>query len=470
MFGRLLPRHLEIIYEINRRFLRRASVLHIGDSDYLSEVSLIKEGKEKKVRMANLAIVGSHSVNGVSGMHTDLLKRRIFRLFEELYPDKIKNITNGITPRRWLLTCNPRLSELISENIGTGWIKDLEQLGQIRELADDRSFQEEFTGVKQKNKLDLVDLTEELTGYDINPESIFDVQVKRIHEYKRQLLNIIHIISMWIESKENGRGLFHPRTFLFAGKAAPNYDMAKLIIELICRASSIINSDPEGLIKVVFLPNYNVTLAERIIPAAEISEQISTAGYEASGTGNMKLALNGALTVGTLDGANIEIAENVGKENIFIFGSTSAEIEELASNYNPREYYLKNTLLKETIDLVAKDFFCKEDPGAFQPLVDDLLNVDRFKVLADFESYRECQRKVDKNYREKKSWARKAILNTAGMGALSSDNSIKGYNSKIWKATPLHITRPDPIESESGLPFEEKTIPDVPKTGKGNKD
>jgi starch phosphorylase len=449
MFGRLLPRHLEIIYEINRRFLNKACALHIGDDNYLADISLIKEGAEKKIRMANLAIVGSHSVNGVSRMHTELLKNRILSKFDEIYPGKIRNITNGITPRRWLLTCNPRLASLISGVIGDGWIKDLEQLSRVGNLADDSGFQDKFMKVKQENKNSLVDLTEELTGYDIDPESIFDVQVKRIHEYKRQLLNILHVISLWIESKE-GRGSFHPRTFLFAGKAAPSYRIAKLIIKLICRAGSIINSDPDGLIRVIFLPNYNVTLAESIIPAAEVSEQISTAGYEASGTGNMKLALNGALTVGTLDGANIEICENVGEENVFIFGMRSEEVEALAPSYDPRQYYRENPVLKETIDLIGRDFFCKEDPGAFKPLLDNLLNVDRFMVLADFEAYRQCQREVDRGYRDRKDWTRKAILNTAGMGSLSSDNSIKEYNSSIWKATPLEITRPDPLNSDSG--------------------
>jgi len=459
MFGRLLPRHLEIIYEINRRFLRRASVVHIGDNDFLSDISLIKEGREKKVRMANLSIVGSHSVNGVSGMHTQLLRDKIFSRFNELYPGKIKNITNGITPRRWLLTCNPGLSSLISEKIGTDWIKDLDQLGEIRKLAGDNSFRDEFSRVKQDNKKALADITEVLTGYDIEPDSIFDVQVKRIHEYKRQLLNIIHVISLWLESKENRNTDLYPRTFIFAGKSAPNYDMAKMIIKLICHVASIINTDPDKLIKVVFLPNYNVTLAEKIIPAADISEQISTAGYEASGTGNMKLALNGALTVGTMDGANIEIAENVGKDNIFIFGGSSEQVEEMAPDYNPREYYLKNPVLKQAIDLIAGNFFCKEDPGAFRPLVDDLLNVDRYMVLADFESYRQCQRKADKNYRDRKSWITKAILNTAGMGALSSDHSIKEYNSKIWKAEPLHITRPDPVEINDHTAGREKPAP-----------
>ena len=466
MFGRLLPRHLEIIYEINRRFLNRASILHIGDSEYLSDISLIREGKNRMIRMANLAIVGSHSVNGVSEMHTELLKNRIFSKFEEIYPGKIRNITNGITPRRWLLTCNPRLSGLISRKIGKGWIKDLEQLSEIRDLASDSTFQKEFMEVKQQNKRDLAELTRKLTGYQIDPDSIFDVQVKRIHEYKRQLLNILHVISLWLESKENGGSDLHPRTFLFSGKAAPNYFMAKMIIKLICHAASIINSDPDKLVRVVFLPNYNVTLAENIIPAAEVSEQISTAGYEASGTGNMKLALNGALTVGTLDGANIEISENVGKENIFIFGSSSEEIETMASDYNPREHYLKNPLLKKTIDLIDNNFFCKEDPGAFKPLVDDLLNRDRFMVLADFESYRQCHKKVDKNYRSRKSWIKKAILNVGGAGALSSDNSIKEYNRKIWKADPLHITRPDPLNGSGGLPDEELPVPELKNKGK----
>jgi starch phosphorylase len=457
MFGKLLPRHLQIIFEINRRFLRRASIKHIGDNDCLERVSIIKEGKDKKIRMSHLAIIGSHSVNGVAKLHTKLLKSTIFKDFDDFYPSRIINITNGITPRRWLLECNPNLADLVSSKIGKGWIKDLDQLKEIEKFSEDTEFHKQFNDIKKRNKTILTAITEELTGFVLNPDSIFDVQIKRIHEYKRQLLNILHVITLWLQTKDGEEKNIHPRTFIFAGKTAPNYYISKMIIKLICYAAEIINSDPAGLIKVVFLPNYNVTLAERIIPASDLSEQISTAGYEASGTGNMKLALNGALTIGTLDGANIEIKDRVGKENIFVFGLKTDEVEKLRHNYNPREYYLRTPLLKKTIDLIRDGFFSPESPDLFHALIDNLLNMDRFMVLADFDDYKRCQKEVDNSYKDRKSWTTKAILNVARMGFFSSDHTIKEYNRQIWGAKPLHITLPERKKANNSSPEEIKS-------------
>jgi len=439
IFGRLLPRHLQIIREIDHRFLKHASVIRIGDSDFLSRISIISKGETNKVRMAHLAIVGSHSVNGVSKLHTDLLKKSIFSDFNSLYSGRFKNITNGITPRRWLLTCNPGLASLITETIGPEWIKDLELVKGIEKYSGDPGFRERFDQVKIKNKESLAGLSEELTGYRVDPESIFDVQIKRIHEYKRQLLNILHIIALWLQTREDSSVKIHPRTFIFAGKTAPNYYMSKLVIKLICHAAEMINEDPDEFIKIVFLPNYNVTLAERIIPAAEVSEQISTAGFEASGTGNMKLALNGALTVGTMDGANIEIMEKVGRENMFIFGLNADEVKDLEGGYDPRKYYLSNPLLKKTLDLIENGFFSPQERELFRPLVEELIKNDRFMVLADFEDYRRCQSEVDSAYKDRETWTDRSILNVARMGPFSSDNSIKEYNRLVWKADPLHI-------------------------------
>jgi len=442
IFGRLLPRHLELIYEINRRFLKDVSLLYPGDAARLERVSIIREKPDRRVRMANLAIVGSHSVNGVAELHTKLLREKVFRDFDEIFPGKINNKTNGITPRRWLLASNPELASLITERIGKGWIKDLSQLKQLEPLAEDRDFQTRFFEIKHRNKERLALVTRALTGTIVDPSSIFDVQVKRIHEYKRQLLNILHIVYCWLRIKETGYDM-HPRTFIFAGKAAPGYFTAKLIIKLICHVADAINEDPttKGTIKVVFLPNYRVTLAEQIIPAADLSEQISTAGYEASGTGNMKLALNGALTIGTLDGANIEIMEEVGDDNIFIFGLKADEVPSLRTNYNPREYYEADPVLKKAIDLIASGFFSPADPGLFQPIVDNLLGSDNYLVLADFDSYRQTQEMVNETYLDRGLWTKRAILNVARMGKFSSDRTILEYNRDIWHAEPVPISK-----------------------------
>ena len=443
MFGHLLPRHLQIIYEINHVFLRDVSIQYLDDDDRVRRMSLIEEGGGKRIRMANLAMVGSHSVNGVAELHTRLLQEKAFKDFYEMFPERFNNKTNGITPRRWLLASNPELSGLITRHIGNQWIKDLDQLRALEPLAEDQEFQRSWQAAKLKNKEQLADIIHELTEMFIEPESIFDIQVKRIHEYKRQLLNLLHIIYCWIKIKSVPDFDMYPRTFIFGGKAAPGYHTAKQIIQLICHVAEMLNRDKRTnhIIKVVFIPNYRVSLAERIFPAADVSEQISTAGFEASGTSNMKFALNGALTIGTLDGANIEIREEVGDENIFIFGLTAEEVEGMKGSYSPQAYYQKDAVLKQAIDLIQHDFFNHEQPGLFQPLVNMLLTEDKYRILADFESYHQAHMQVDRLYRDQREWTRKAILNVARTGKFSSDRAIMEYNRDIWHADPLTITQ-----------------------------
>jgi starch phosphorylase len=456
MFGNLLPRHLQIVYEINRRFMREVAVRYVGDNDRLQRMSIIEEGPVKKVRMAHLAIVGSHSVNGVAALHTRLLKERELREFHEFFPGRFNNKTNGVTQRRWLLSANPGLSNLITSRIGKEWVKDLYQLKKLEPLAQDHAFRAEFQEVKRANKARLARVARDLTGYELDPSSIFDVQVKRIHEYKRQLLNLFHIVSLWLRLKQEPGFNIQPRSFIFGGKAAPSYYLAKMIIKLICHVAEMINKDPEtnDRIKIVFLPNYRVSLAEKIFPASDLSEQISTAGYEASGTGNMKFALNGALTIGTLDGANIEIMEEVGAENLFIFGLTADEVAVLRPNYRPHDFYEKDPHLKAVIDLIRGGFFNPEDPGLFHPLMDNVLHQDPYLVFADFDAYRRCQEQVDHAYGDRDLWIEKAILNVARIGKFSSDRTILEYNNEIWKAQPLTITR----EAQTGA--EAKVTPD----------
>lgn len=443
MFGNLLPRHLSIIFEINRRFLREVAACCIGDENRLQRMSIIEEGGEKTIRMAHLAIVGSHSVNGVAELHSRLLREQEFKDFDDIYPGRFNNKTNGITPRRWLLASNFRLSDLITKHIGNQWPKDLERLKKLAPLAAKKDFQKAFGDVKRKNKELLAKVVLDLTDTVIDPGSIFDVQVKRIHEYKRQLLNILHVVYCWLKLKDSSYPDFHPRTFIFGGKAAPSYQKAKMIIRLICHVAEMINHDrtTNDLLKVVFLPNYRVSLAEKIFPAADVSEQISTAGFEASGTSNMKFALNGALTVGTLDGANIEIMEAVGPENIFIFGLNADEVQSLRPSYNPREHVKQDAYLEKTLGLIQTGLFNPEEPDLFRPLIAQLLRDDRYMVLADFEAYHQCHILVDQTYRNPEVWNQKAILNLAAMGKFSSDRTILEYNRDIWQATPLKIER-----------------------------
>jgi len=442
LIEQLLPYHMRIIYKINQEFLTAISMRYPGDIDRLKRMSIIDETGEKYVRMAFLAIVGSHSVNGVAKLHTELLKSEVLKDFFEFFPERFNNKTNGITQRRWLLKANPYLSDLITEMIGDGWIKDLYQLKKLESFVNNEDFLDKWHKIKVINKVKLAEYIKKELNVEVDINSIFDVHVKRLHEYKRQLLNILHIIHLYIEIKSKPEVDFVPRTFIFGAKAAPGYYMAKLIIKLINSISNVINNDAyiKNKIKIVFLPNYRVSLAEKIFPASDVSEQISTAGKEASGTGNMKFALNGALTIGTLDGANIEIAEEVGSDNIFIFGLTVEDVKKLImQGYNPRSYYEKNHSLKKVIDLIANDFFSSENPGLFQPIVDELLSRDQYMHMADFKSYTDCQKKVSHEFLDKKSWTKKAILNVANMGRFSSDRTIKEYAEEIWNAKPLPI-------------------------------
>jgi len=436
LFGKLLPRHLELIYEINMRFLREVTKHYPHDLDRPARMSLIEEGPRKKIRMSHLCIMGSHSVNGVSKLHTELLKTKLFRDFNDFYPHKFNSKTNGITQRRWLRKANPGLSELVTKKAGEGWVTDLPDLKKLEGFASDAAFGEEWRGVKRRNKLELAKYIKDTANVSIDPDSIFDVQIKRIHEYKRQVLFAFYLIAQYIRIKNNPNGDFVPRTAIVAGKAAPGYTMAKLIIKFINNISEVINKDPDvrDKLKVVFLENYRVTLAERIFPASELSEQISTAGKEASGTGNMKFMLNGAVTIGTWDGANIEIAEQVGPENIFVFGLKAHEIDELwARGYNPRDYLQKNPLLEEAFRLVQEDFFSQFEFKIFKPLCDSLLWHDRFLVFADFEDYLFTQDRVSEVYKDAAAWTRMSIMNTARSGVFSSDSTVRQYADEIWK-------------------------------------
>jgi starch phosphorylase len=441
MMESLLPRHLQIIYEINRRFLEEVAKACPGDMAKLGRMSIIEEEPVKAVRMANLAIVGSHAVNGVAELHTRILMTQLFPDFNEFYPGKFSNKTNGISQRRWLKVCNHGLSDLITEHIGEEWVTDLYQLEKLEPLADDPQFQKKWLSVKKENKKRLAAYIEKNLSVKVNPDSIFDCMVKRIHEYKRQLLNILHVIAEYNRLKANPSMSYHPRTYIFAGKAAPAYHMAKLIIKLINSAGDVVNTDPDisGRIKVVFIPNYGVTLGEMIFPAAEISEQISTAGMEASGTGNMKFALNGAVTVGTLDGANIEIMREVGEENIVIFGLKADEVEDLRKKgYNPRDIYNANPEIQKCLDQIRDGVFSRGDRSLFKPVLDALLDYgDYYLVLRDFDAYMKTHEKIDELYRDQKKWARMSILNTARMGFFSSDRTIAEYAKEIWNIQPV---------------------------------
>jgi len=443
LFQKVIPRHLQIIFEINKRFMDEVEAKWPGDVRKKQILSLIEEGGTQMVRMAHLSVVGGHSVNGVAALHTALLKRDLFPEFDELFPGRFNNKTNGITPRRWLLACNPRLSDLITSKIGHGWERDLDKLRALEAFADDPQFQSDFMGIKHANKVDLARLIKTQCDVSVNPSALFDVQIKRLHEYKRQHLNLLHILALYRRLLQNPGLDITPRVFIFAAKAAPGYDMAKCIIKAINAVGKCINNDKriEDKLKVVFLPNYRVSLAQRIVPAADLSEQISTAGKEASGTGNMKLSLNGALTIGTLDGANVEIMEEVGEENIFIFGMTVEEVADLwKRGYKPQEFYNKNEELRAVVDWVGSNYFTPDEPsGVLTMLRDNLYYSDPFLCLPDFESYSEAHKKVDAAFRDKARWARMAILNTARMGKFSSDRTIAEYARDIWNISPAAV-------------------------------
>ncbi len=437
LMGKVLPRHLQIIYEINQRFLDKIAQQYPGDTRKLSTMSIIEEGTEKMIRMAHLAIIGSHSVNGVAELHTKLLKERIFTDFHTYYPGKFNSKTNGITPRRWLLQCNPGLAHLISSHIGEDWITDLTKLRDLEQFVDDAKFLAAWQQVKLANKKKLAAYIKDSVDVVVDPHSMFDVQVKRIHEYKRQLLNAMHVAYLYLKMIKDPANTMAPRTFVFAGKAAPTYWKAKLIIKFITSLAETINNDPRlnGRLKVVFLPNYTVSMAEVIMPAADLSEQISTAGTEASGTGNMKFSLNGALTVGTLDGANIEMREEVGEENIYIFGMNAdeAECERLNPSKSPADVCFEHPEINAVIEAIAGGSFSKNDKKLFYPLVDNLMNIhDPFLVMRDLPSYIECQERIGEDFHNRDSWSKKAILNVARMGKFSTDRTIKQYASEIW--------------------------------------
>jgi starch phosphorylase len=436
----VLPRHLEIIFRINQEFLDFAAKHRPGDMGFLARLSLIDESGERRVRMANLSIVGSHKVNGVSALHSELLVKTIFADFAALWPERFTNMTNGVTPRRWLAQANPGLAGLLDRTLGTKWRLDLDQLQALRDQRGNAAFRDEFMAIKRANKARLAEHIARATGIAVDPASLFDVQVKRIHEYKRQLLNLLHVVSRYQAILAHPNAGWVPRTVIFAGKAASSYAMAKNIIRLIHDVGQVINRDPRvaGLLKLVFIPNYGVSVAEVIMPGADLSEQISTAGTEASGTGNMKLALNGALTIGTDDGANIEIRQNVGDDNIFIFGLKTPEVLSLrAGGYQPMRYYDSNPQLKHVLDAVAGGAFSPEEPGRYRGLVDSLLwGGDHYLLLADFGAYVETQLRVDALYRQGGEWASRAIANVAGMGAFSSDRTIREYAQQIWGMTP----------------------------------
>ncbi|MBX5462904.1 MAG: glycogen/starch/alpha-glucan phosphorylase, partial [Steroidobacteraceae bacterium] len=450
MFGRVLPRHLEIVYEINARFLDEARLRFFGDDARIARLSLIDEHGERYVRMANLACVGSHAVNGVAELHTELLKQDVLSDFAALWPQKFSNKTNGVTPRRWLALANPRLAKLITEAIGEGWLTCLERLREIEGFVDDANFRMRWREIKRANKRDFARFARERTGIAVDPDSLFDVQVKRIHEYKRQHLAILHVVALYHRLKSDPHFDMQPRTWIFGGKAAPGYRLAKLMIKLINAIGEVVNRDPQvrERMKVLFLPNFNVTNAQRVYPAADVSEQISTAGKEASGTGNMKFCMNGAITIGTADGANIEIANEVGPENMFIFGLPAREVYALkARGYRPAFHYETEPALRAAVDLIAEGFFSRGDTQLFQPLLDCLMHWDPYLVFADFRAYADCQAQVGCAYAETERWTTMSILNVARSGKFSSDRTVREYVEHIWRAPRVPIR----LLSQKGL-------------------
>ncbi len=444
VFGRVLPRHLQIILEINAQFLEEVRIRFLGDEERIRRMSIIEESGERYVRMAHLACVGSHAINGVADLHTELLKRDVLKDFYELWPRKFSNKTNGVTPRRWMVLSNPQLSDLITEHIGDGWIKNLAELKRLEPLAEDAGFRARWREIKQHNKHSFAALALNRTGIVLDPNSMFDVLVKRIHEYKRQHLQVLHIVALYHSIKSNPSLAVQPRCFIFGGKAAPGYHLAKLMIKLITAVGDVINRDPDvrDRLRVVFLPNFNVTNGQRVYPAADLSEQISTAGKEASGTGNMKFCMNGALTIGTLDGANIELREEIGAENFFLFGLSAQEVYAMkARGYRPMDFYSGNQRLREVIDLIRSGFFSRGDTELFRPLIDSLMHYDPYMLFADFESYLEAQARVSEAYADAERWTRMSILNTARSGKFSSDRTIREYCTEIWraKAVPINL-------------------------------
>jgi starch phosphorylase len=435
LFASLLPRHLEIIYEINQRFLDQVRRDFPGDEDRVRRLSIIDETGDRCVRMAHLACVGSHAINGVAALHSELLKTGLLCDFFEIAPEKFSNKTNGVTPRRFLVLSNPALTGLVTRRIGDRFVRHLDELASLEPLAEDAGFRDEWRAVKRHNKSALAALIRARTGVAVDVDTLFDIQVKRLHEYKRQLLNVLHIITLYNRARRDPAASVQPRTFVFGGKAAPGYYLAKLIIKLINSVADVVNGDAAvgGRLRVVFFPNFNVKSAHRIYPAADLSEQISTAGLEASGTGNMKFAMNGALTIGTLDGANVEIRDQVGAENFFLFGLTAAQVPDLKrQGYRPRWFYEADTELREVLDQIGGGHFSSGEPGLFQPLVDSLLNWDDYMLLADYRAYVECQERVSQAYADQDRWTKMSILNVARIGYFSSDRTIREYCRDIW--------------------------------------
>jgi len=454
LFARVLPRHYEIILEINARFLDEARIRYFGDEGRIARLSIIDESGERYVRMAHLACVGSRAINGVAELHTQLLRQSVLHDFHHLWPEKISNKTNGVTPRRWLQLSNPQLAELVSRKIGNGWTTDLKQMSRLAPFAGDGVFRADWRAIKHANKRRLAALVRAKTGVAIDPDSLFDVQVKRIHEYKRQHLNVLRIVGLYQRLKSQPGFEVQPRTFIFAGKAAPGYRLAKLIIKLIHCVADVINRDAEvsDLMKVVFIPNLSVSTAQVIYPAADLSEQISTAGTEASGTSNMKFALNGAVTIGTLDGANIEIREEVGADNFFSFGLTTVEIARLrAAGYQPRAYFHANDELRAVIEVLRSGFFSRGDTELFQPLLDSLLDCDPYLVMADHQAYVEAQDRVDRAWRDPDAWTRMSIVNSASSGRFSSDRTVREYCEHIWRINPVRIRLLSQQDVKAGL-------------------
>jgi len=441
-FEMMLPRHLEIIFEVNRRFLDAVRARFPGDEERIKRMSLIEDGPERRVRMANLAIAGSHSTNGVAAIHSELLRRLTVKDLAEMFPERFNNKTNGVTPRRWLLLANPALASMITEAIGDGWVTDLGKLTHLRLHADNPAFGDALRGAKREAKSQFTDWLKSTAGCTVDPDTIFDCQIKRIHEYKRQLLNALRVIVLYNRLRENPRLDTPPRTFFFAGKAAPAYQLAKLIIKFINNLAGTIDSDPvsRGRLKVVFLPDYNVSLAEKLIPAADVSNQISTAGYEASGTSNMKLMMNGALTIGTRDGATIEMAKEAGEENFFLFGLSAQEVTDSRGWYNPHWHYDNDPETRAALDLISSDYFSRYEPGIFAPIHDALLrHGDHYMHLADLKSYLGADQNLCNLYADGRGWTRKAVFNIAGSGMFSSDRTIAQYATEIWNAKPCAV-------------------------------